>query len=301
MNSNSTSNSMITTLEYKKTFSIIIPTYNNLSDLFICLASLTKLDYPKSNFEVIVIDDGNDRADRTVFCFKHILNIDLIKSNRVGPAIARNRGSARAKGQYLAFIDDDCTAEPQWLNELEEHLKWFPNCLVGGYTVNGLTDNIYSEASQLIIDYLYSYYNKDFIQFVTSNNFAITQVRFEQTGRFNENFPVPGGEDRHFCKKWSNYGYRMIYEPKAIIKHWHKLDLEKFWQQQFNYGRGAYIFKTRLKEKNKFERKSFYIQLLLYPIKAAPKNKLKLTALFILSQIAILAGLLHQKSIKSHQ
>ncbi|MEG4172438.1 MULTISPECIES: glycosyltransferase [unclassified Microcoleus] len=278
----------------KPIFSIIIPTYNRINDLFVCLNSLTKLDYPKSNFEVIVVDDGNDRADRAIFCFKS-LNINLIKSGNVGPASARNKGARAAKGIYLGFIDDDCTVEPEWLVKIEEHLKWFPNYLIGGCTVNGLVDNVYSEASQLIINWLYEHYNKNTPQFVTSNNFAVSKARFMQIGGFNENFPIPGGEDRHFCKKWLNYGYKIIYEPEAIVTHWHELDIEKFCQQQFNYGRGAFIFKKILKNGNNFEAKSFYFKLMLYPLRAAHNRKISITILFIFSQVAILAGFLHQK------
>lgn len=289
-----------------KTFSIIIPTYNNLADLFICLGSLTKLNYAKHDFEVIVINDGNERADRTVFCFKESLNIYLIESKGKGPAAARNIGARAAKKECLAFIDDDCTVDELWLKHFNNHLQWFPNSIVGGHTINGLKENIYSEASQLLIDYIYSYYNKfnNKAQFVTSNNFGLTRVRFVQVGGFNENFSDPGGEDRHFCKKWLNYGYKIIYQPKAIVNHWHELTLEKFWKQQFNYGKGAHIFKEKLTQKNEFEPISFYINLILYPIRKAPDRKIRLTMLFIFSQVAILAGLLYQKFIgnrpKSH-
>ncbi|MEG5044623.1 glycosyltransferase [Microcoleus sp. B4-C1] len=284
----------------KPIFSIIIPTYNRLNDLWRCLHLFTAVNYPKDNFEIIIVDDGNERADRTIMHYQDKLNITLIKSGGVGPAKARNKGAETAKGIFLAFTDDDCTADRQWLKNLEKHLTEKPNCLIGGHTLNGI-DNIYSTASQMLIDYLYNYYNEiaEYSKFITSNNFAISANKFKQIGGFNEQFPLAAAEDREFCQRWIKHGYNIVYEKNAIIHHWHELNFYTFCQQQFNYGRGAYSFQNLQKPGRKIQPRFFYIELLLYPLKIGGYKNMGIATLFLVSQIAVATGLIYQKFTSS--
>ncbi len=278
-------------------FSIIIPTYNRSSDLFVCLISLTKLNYERENFEVIVVNDGNDRVDRTVFCFKHQLNIDLIECKQLGPAKARNKGALIAKGEYLMFVDDDCTLSTNCLQIIKLRFKETSAAILTGKTINMFVDNIYSETSQDIINFLYSYYNeyKENAKFFTSNNFTITTKCFKEIGGFNEKFYFAGGEDTELSNRCYIKKYKMIYTSEIVIFHWHKLTFKSFLKQQFNYGRGAYLFTEKPKKPV-----SFYIKLLIYPIfDRQGIEKILIATLFLISQIAVTTGLLwecwHQK------
>ncbi len=145
-------------LENQILFSIIIPTYNRPQPLTNCLQSLANLDYPHNRLEVIVVDDGSKISlDTVVKPFQNQLNLTLISQTNAGPASARNRGANLAKGQYLGFTDDDCSLDPNWLSALENTFSKRPNALLGGKTINALSDNPYSTASQLLIDYIYDY------------------------------------------------------------------------------------------------------------------------------------------------
>lgn len=279
-------------------FSIVIPTYNRTERLLNCLTAIAQLDYPRDRFEVVVVDDGsNPPMAPTVATFHDRLNLTLIQQTNAGPATARNTGAAQAQGQYLVFTDDDCTPLPNWLQVLESHFTAHPDSIVGGRTLNALPDNLHSTASQLLIDYLYDYYNANPQQatFFASNNFALPAEVFRQVGSFDTTFPLAAGEDRELCDRLLHYGHPLRYAAEAQIYHAHDLTLQKFWRQHFNYGRGAFHFhqvrSRRLANKIKVEPWSFYSSLLTYPFsRTGPQPGFQIAALFALSQVANVAG-----------
>ncbi|TVQ45340.1 MAG: glycosyltransferase [Gloeocapsa sp. DLM2.Bin57] len=287
----------------QRIFSIIIPTYSRPQSIAACLQSLTGLNYPRDDFEVIVVDDGSPMdLEPVVNPYGDQLHLRLIKQANSGPAKARNAGAEVAKGCFLVFTDDDCEALPDWLNAFAAGFAGTPDSLLGGHTLNKLTDNLYSEASQLLIDYLYQYYNVETETplFFASNNIALPREIFEKMGGFNINFPLAAGEDREFCDRALQLGYTLRYIPEAEIAHSHYLTLAKFWRQHFNYGRGAYFFHQNkaqgLDGKIKVEPLTFYVNLLTYPF--GHKSWLPgtlIASLFWLSQVANVAGFFQQK------
>ncbi len=284
-------------------FSLIIPTYNRPDRLKTCLDSLTRLNYPSDRLEVIIVDDGSDNPlDTIVNPYHNQLNLTLIRQPNGGPAKARNTGANAAQGEYLAFTDDDCTLDPNWLSALENGFSKAPNALVGGKTINALLDNPYSTASQLLIDYIYDYYNtkSSQVQFFASNNFAVSRELFQKVGQFDVNFPLAAGEDREFCDRWLFSGYSLYYVPDAIIYHYHHLSLAKFWRQHFNYGSGAFYFHKLRSQRNqesiKVEPLPFYGNLLTYPfVSKTEQSKLFLSSLLFISQVANVLGFVNIK------
>lgn len=124
-----------------------------------------------------------------------------------GPAAARNRGAARAVGDFLCFTDDDCIPDRQWLNALATVFGEFPHYSIGGKTSYWLKINPYAETSQLIIDVVYENSNtrKRQQEFFAANNLAVSTDHFRQIGGFNPDFKT--AEDREFCDRWLNHGY----------------------------------------------------------------------------------------------
>lgn len=284
-------------------FSIIVPTYDRPEKLTACLQSCAKLDYPRDRFQVIVVNDSTEISlETTIAPFQNQLNLVLLSQPNSGPATARNTGAFVAAGKFLVFTDDDCTVAPDWLQILEIQFAKTPDCLIGGRTINALPDNIYSTASQQLIDYLYSYYNAiaDRAQFFTSNNFALPAEAFQNIGGFDTSFALAAGEDREFCDRWLHSGNCAIYAPEALVYHAHELTLHKFWKQQFNYGRGAFLFQqitAKRAAKGKLQHPSFYLNLLTYPFsQSVGIQKLFIAGLFLVSQVAIAAGLFWEKN-----
>src|SRR4051794_34400017 len=126
-------------------FSIIIPTYSRPEALTNCLEAIALLDYPRDRFEVIVVDDGSPRpADQIVASFSSRFAVRSLRQQHAGPAAARNQGAAGARGDFLAFTDDDCLPDRDWLRIFARHFAANPDYLIGGRTLNALPNNLCS-------------------------------------------------------------------------------------------------------------------------------------------------------------
>ena len=280
------------------TFSIIIPSYCRPQRLNHCLKAIAQLDYPRDRFEVVVVDDGSDPPlNAVVDPWKSVIPVRLIRQANAGPAAARNAGAFQARGEFLVFTDDDCAPAVDWLQQLELQTKQFPDHLIGGRTLNALAENLYSTASQFLIDYLYEYYNVRLgqVTFFASNNFAVPAARFRELGGFDVTFPLAAGEDREFCDRWLHHRHAMAYAPEMQINHAHHLSLAAFWRQHFNYGRGAFHFhqvrSQRQSEPIWVEPLMFYWNLLVYPLAQDQGWQAPLlSGLFLLSQVANVVG-----------
>ena len=278
-------------------FSIVIPTYNRPERLANCLEAIALLDYPCDRFEVIVVDDGSKTPlDSVVEPLKDKINLKLLRQENAGPAAARNCGAAEAKGEVIAFTDDDCQPTTDWLTQFAPHFASNPQAMLGGKTINALSSNPFSTASQKLIDYLYEYYNpaKGKDAFFASNNIAMPTANFRALNGFDVSFPLAAAEDRDFCDRW-NQAYPMVYVPEARINHYHKLSLASFWKQHFGYGRGAFCFhqirSQRAAKDIEVEPLSFYFKLLSYPFYQVDRQpKILISGLFFLSQVANVAG-----------
>lgn len=292
----------------KPFFSIIVPTHNRPAQLVdVCLTALTRLDYPRDLYEVIVVNDGGQCFTELTKSFRKHLNLKLLSQPHAGPAVARNYGAREAKGEFLAFTDDDCAPARDWLESLAGAFAETPESAVGGRTVNLLSENLYSTASQMLIDYLYDHYNQTNgrVHFLASNNLAVPAQIFHTVGGFNETFSL-GGEDREFCSRWISKGYQMAYASNVLVLHSHRLKLPSFIRQHFTYGRGAFRYRLAVSRSNnepvRFEKLRFYWELLFYPLsKRLGFNSLPLWSLFILSQAANCAGLFWEKAHRSQR
>jgi len=271
-------------------FSIVIPTYDRHDQISACLDSLKELDYPGDRFEVIVVDDGSPQA---LPPYKGPLRVTLVRQEHAGPAAARNTGAAAARGQWLAFTDDDCRPAVDWLSRLYGRLAHVPGHMVGGLTLNALTENPYATASQLLVHYLYEYYNRDpeHARFFTSNNLAVPAELFRRIGGFDARLTRAAGEDRDLCERWREQGYGLSYEPAAVVYHAHDLTLRKFWRQHFQYGQAAFYFHRQRARRVELEPPAFYLRPLRYPFSHGPGIAgLRLAMLLGLSQVANAAG-----------
>jgi len=254
--------------------SIVIPTYNRPQRLERCLQALCLLEYPKTQFEVVIVDDGGrEPLDDLIASFSNRLSLRLLRQDNAGPATARNAGVRAAKGRFIALTDDDCTPAPDWLSALKKRFQDDPDCAFAGLAENGLPKNAYSTASQLLIDYLCGYYNLDRTShcFGTSNNLAFPRDAFIEIGGFDESFPLSAAEDRELIDRWVSSGKVLIYAPEVIVVHYHQMNLRTYCRQHANYGRGAYhyhrIRALRTSDTIKLEPLSFYYNMMGYPFK----------------------------------
>ncbi|MEY4948463.1 MAG: hypothetical protein RL698_674 [Pseudomonadota bacterium] len=233
-----------------------------------------------------------------------MLTLKLLRQENTGPAAARNRGASEARGEFLAFTDDDCAPTPNWLRALSTQIVASPDCAVGGQTRNALTHNLYSTASQLLISYLFSYYNAvpHAARFFPSSNLVFPIKQFRAVKGFDVTYVRAAAEDRELCDRWLNHGYQMIYAAEAVVYHAHSLTFWTFLRQHFHYGRGAFCFNQvrarRGQRRLKVEPPAFYFNMLRYPFVSGHGMKAPLlTLLFVVTQVVTAVGFLWQKTI----
>lgn len=222
--------------------SIVIPTRDRPGALDICLGALAEQTLPRDQFEVIVVDDGGvvelgDIVDR----HRGPLRILLNRRAHAGPAAARNAGAEAARGEVLAFTDDDCLPEADWLATITAAVERSAESMVGGRTVNALVSNRCSEASQSVITHMYEdgLRRTGELPFVTSNNLALDHELFDTLGGFDASFPEAAAEDRDLSARCTASGGSLVYEPAALVRHAHPLDARSLLRQYVAYGRGA--------------------------------------------------------------
>jgi len=226
---------------------VVIPTYARPERLRGCLAALARQTMAADAFEVVVVDDGSPEPARppTADALAGPA-VRVIRQENAGPSAARNRGVQEARGQLVAFTDDDCLPTPTWLESLVTAHRQCPDALVGGITFNGLTDAIFSTTSQLIVDLVYEHFNRqpDSAYFLTSNNMLCSQAAYSELGGFDTDFQRAGAEDRDFCDRWRASGRPLRLVPTARLEHRHAQDLRAFLGLHYRYGRGAYRYQA---------------------------------------------------------
>jgi glycosyltransferase involved in cell wall biosynthesis len=225
-------------------FSVVIPTCGRES-LLDCLRALAGQSY--SDFEVVAVDDGSPKPVASMAGIREIpVELRILRQEQSGPSVARNRGAAEARGEFLAFTDDDCLAEPHWLATLLGELEKVPNALCGTLTFNGLPRQLWTATSQFIIDLVYAHFNRDPGQayFLASNNIACRRDLFLGLGGFDTSFPKAGAEDREFCDRWRMSGNPLRLVQKPLLQHRHSQSLAKFVDLHMRYGRGAFRYQA---------------------------------------------------------
>jgi GT2 family glycosyltransferase len=278
-------------------FSVIVPTRNRPAALERCLASLAAQSYAGDSIEVVVVDDGSVPPVTAPFATTDRLSrCVLVSTPGVGPAAARNAGVAASHGDALAFIDDDCIADPGWLTALAVRLCAQPGAAVGGRVQNALTGNRYARASQSLIGFLYRYYHvegRGSVPFFTTNNLAVRRDVFEDVGPFDPSFPF-ASEDRDWSDRCRYGGRALCYAEEALVFHANELSWRSFLRQHFRYGEGALRFHRararRRREPMGMESPRFYASMFWEPFATHDPQAFRQVGLLLTSQVASAAG-----------
>lgn len=277
--------------------SVVIPTRRRPRQLRACLESLRAVDYPVANFEVIVVDDGGGLPAALIEAVRPWLDIRLLSQDHHGPATARNRGIAAARGDIVAFTDDDCTVDRGWLRALDEAIARHPDAIVGGATNSSIDSSIFAVASQDLVDFLYEYYAAvpTSLRFFATNNVACRREAILSLGGFDESFPRAAAEDRDLCERWHEAGRPFHFEEGARVTHHLQSTLRRYVAQHLRYGQGAaHLNRARQRRGHrgpKLEPLSFYVRLVTHPVRRglSPRT-VALSILAFLSQAAYGAG-----------
>lgn len=208
--------------------SLIIVNYNGLRHTKDCLKSLQKLAYPESQLDLIVID--NCSQDDSVTSLRELFpKVRIFVNSANNFAKALNLGIREAKGEYIAFLNNDATLDSRWLEILVKILE--TNNKVGATSGKLLFKDgrINSAGIQQLPNYYWQdvgFGEKDSGQYDTEREveglcWAAVLFRrecLEDVGPIDEDF-VMYFEDVEFAKRCHKRGWKMLYTPAAIAHH----------------------------------------------------------------------------------
>ena len=210
-----TKKSLVETVQSKIEVSILIPVFNQRQNIPMLLATIEKLNFPRDQYEVIVIDNGS--CDGTLEYLKTHEQIILVeeRENRSSYA-ARNTGIRIAKGKILAFTDSDCTVDPNWLSEGVNAMKSQSLDLLSGMIARKFQSPI--RALDLVDACTYLRNDLYYRQGVsaTANTF-IRRDAFQKIGLFPSK--IKAGGDWIWTACATRAGLKIGYSNAAIVFH----------------------------------------------------------------------------------
>lgn len=218
--------------------SIVIPVKDRADELQRCLASLKKINYPVQRTQLIVVDDGSSDDSPLVARQFGALLVPSGGCGR-GPAAARNAGARVATGEIIAFIDSDCTASENWLNELIPSFSDPAVAAVGGM-VDGMCSKSEVDRYEAVMSSLSlgkrarSGGSGNDTFYLPSCNLLVRRQAFLHAGGFNDEMHV--GEDVDLTWRLRDRGWTITYLPVGNICHEHRSSIRSFMSRRFDYG-----------------------------------------------------------------
>ena len=223
--------------------SVVIPTYRRWDRLQLTLAALEAQSMPKKDFEVIVSDDGS--GDGTVerlnaYAAKTKLNMVAVTGPNGGPATARNRGIAKARGEWVAMTDDDCVPERDWLVKHVEFIREHPEYGAFGGQVVRYKDTVISRYVDWTGSMLPPLGENGGRQYLVTANALFRRDLLVQLGGFDETYRWPGGEDPDLSFRAIALGTLLGYNPGSVVRHMHRETVRgtdrMFWHHGLGFG-----------------------------------------------------------------
>jgi len=268
--------------------SVIVPHYEDLAGLDLCLAALGRQSYPRDAFEIIVADNASPvGAEAVTAAIAGRARLVVVTEKGAGPA--RNGGAALATGRLLAFTDSDCRPDPDWLihgvSALSDH------DFVGG-RVRVVVDDVETMTPTEAFEYVFAFNNQ---RYVTREGFTVTANLFCPRDLFEKvgGFRVGVSEDVDWSRRATEAGYRLGYAPDAIVGHPARRNWSELVKKWRRTNKEAYL----LYSSKKGGRAIYVLRSLLLPFSAivhtprvlADKNlkgvKNKFSAVFVLFRI----------------
>ncbi len=249
--------------------SVVICTRNRARQLHQCLLMLQKLTCLPS--EIIVIDNA-PIDDDTQEVTGQFSTVTYVREPRIGLDIARNTGVDAASFPIVAFVDDDVQVDPLWVYHV---WKTFDDPETAAMTGLVIASELETEA-QYIFEKFWSF-NRGYTDVVYGSSFfnkhlhhgppvwrigaganmAFRKAVFEEVGKFDEILDVGAAGCNGDSEMWYRIlanGYKIHYNPRAVVFHEHRNELKNLRKQIFFYMRGfttaALLQQKQLKEAN---------------------------------------------------
>ncbi len=199
--------------------SVIIPAHNAEATLPACLAALNAQTVSRSQYELIVVDDGSRDATAAVARARGADRV-LVLPHR-GPAAARNAGIAVAHGRIILLTDADCEPAPDWMAEM---LRPF-----GDPTVTGVKGTYRTRQREVIARLAQCEFEERYdrleraacVDFVDTHSAAFRAQVLIESGGFDPAFPHPNNEDVDLSYRLARAGHRLVFNRRAAVYHHH--------------------------------------------------------------------------------
>ena len=221
--------------------SVIILTWNSLDILKRCLSSI-ETSTTLNDYEIIIID--NNSTDQTREFLKSIDSIDsyqiILNSHNRGVGPARNQGLRIAKGDYILILDVDTIVTNYSIDKLVEYLEQNPKTGLVAPKLIDINSNLqftcrkfptimtkllrripFNFARELLSkEEMYNWDHDDIIEvdYVIGACQLIRRSVIEKVGLLDEKI-FYGPEDVDFCLRIWQAGYKVVYNPEAVIIH----------------------------------------------------------------------------------
>lgn len=192
--------------------SVVVPTYRRDDSLRHCLERLVAQTLDRAAYEVIICDDGPSQSTRNLV--ESFSSVDgpairyLAIRDTQGPAAARNAGWRAATGGVIAFTDDDCLPERDWLAAGLAAIEQVD--AVTGRTIVPLPD--------CPTDYERDTAGLATAEFITANCFC-RRASLESVGGFDERFTAAWREDSDLHFSLLEHGQRIARAEQAVVVH----------------------------------------------------------------------------------
>ena len=194
--------------------SLYIPCYNGERYIARSVEGAVRQSYAFD--EVLVVDDGS--KDRTREIASHYPVRVLSHERNRGLPAARNTGLRNSRNELVASLDADCVAEPDWLEKLLPHLDDPKVVGVGGRLEETVLTSLADRWRQA---HLPEDWGRALVvnpPFLFGANGLHRKSMLEEIGGYDEVAMRASGEDTDMSRRLLATGYKLIYDPAALVK-----------------------------------------------------------------------------------
>ena len=220
--------------------SVVVCTHNGQATLDQCLRRLGRLTYP--DYEVIVVNDGSSEACAAI---AQANDVTLIETEHCGLGHARNKGIEAARGEIVAFLDDDAYPDSDWLHYVAALLRANGHAGVGGPNIPPEDDGFVAECVAAApggpIHVLVS--DRE-AEHVPGCNMAFRKDVLEEVGCFDERFEV-AGDDVDLCWRLQKAGRTLGFSAGAVVMHRRRDSIRRYLRQQYGYGKAEALLERK--------------------------------------------------------
>ncbi len=209
--------------------SIVVPNWNGMRFVGMCLDSLAQLDF--EGHEVIVVDNGSVDGSREMI-EKQYPWVRLLKMpDNMGFAIACNEGIKASNAEYIVLLNNDIEVTSDWLKELYEGMERYPECGMGTTKMMFLDNrDVFYNTGDLFHSWSAGggrgqgekdtgqYEEEDYVFGACAGAGIYRREFFKQVGLFDEDFFI-FAEDVDINMRGQLKGLKAVYLPKAKVFH----------------------------------------------------------------------------------